>query len=170
MAKITLKGQTFHTIGDLPKKGAKAPDFHLLNHDLAEKSLKDFAGKRKLLYALISVDTSVCSASSKKLNEFAKKHPELVILVISADLPFALKRFCAAEGTKNIITLSTMRDKGFGERYGLTLKDGPLAGLLARAILVLDEKDTVQYVELVPEIAQEPDYEPAFQALLKIYE
>lgn len=168
MAKVTLKGSTIHTKGDLPKKGTKAPDFHLLDQDLIEKSLKDFAGKRKLLYALISVDTSVCSASSKKLNEFAKKHPDLAILVISADLPFALKRFCAAEGTKNIITLSTLRDKEFGERYGLTLKDGPLAGLLARALLVLDEKDTIQYIELVPEISQEPNYESAFDALVKV--
>lgn len=165
MAKITLKGNPVHTSGELPIKGSIAPEFQLVNQDLENKSLKDFTHKKKLLYIVPSLDTSVCSTSSKKFNEFAKKHPNYVFLVISADLPFAQKRYCGAEGVHNVITLSMMRNKDFALHYGILIKDGPLAGICARAVLVLAENNTVQYSQLIPEITQEPDYDHAFKAL-----
>lgn len=166
MAKVTLKGSSIHTNGDLPAKGSKAPNFHLVDQDLGEKSLKDFAGKRKVLFTVPSIDTGVCSTSAKKLNTFAKEHTQFFFLVASADLPFALKRFCAAEGAKNIVTLSMMRSKDFAKDYGILIQDGPLAGICARSVLVFDEHDKVLYTELVPEITHEPDYDKAFHALL----
>lgn len=165
MATITLKGNEIHTAGDIPVVGGKAPDFHLTNGDLQEVSVADFAGKKKLLNIFPSIDTPVCAISTKKFNDYAREHEDTVMLMISADLPFAQKRFCADEGLENVQTLSTMRAPVFAKNYGVELVDGPLRGLTARAVVVLDENNTVLYSELVPEIAQEPDYEAALKAL-----
>jgi thiol peroxidase len=167
MAKITLKSAPIHTSGELPKVGTKAPDFLLVDKDLKEHALKDFRGKRKILSIVPSLDTPVCSLSAKKFNEAMKKHPEAQVIVISADSPFAQKRVCDQDNLKNITTLSMMRSKDFAKNYGVLIQDGPLAGLCARAIVVLDEEDKVLYTELVPEITQEPNYEKALQALLQ---
>lgn len=165
MAKITLKGNPIHTNGNLPSIGAKAPDFQLVDGDLNNRSLKDYKGKRKILSIVPSLDTSVCSLSAKKFNEKIKSHPESVVLVISADLPFAQKRMCAAENVTNITPLSMMRNKEFAKAYGILIEDGPLAGICARAVVVLDENDHVMYTELVPEIAHEPNYDKALEKL-----
>jgi thioredoxin-dependent peroxiredoxin len=159
MAQITLKGKTFHTVGNLPAVGAHAPDFRLVNQNLEDVTLSQFKGKRTLMATVPSLDTSVCSMMTKHLNTIAQKHPTLAILVISADLPFAQQRFCGAEHIRHLTTLSMMRDKEFGKVYGILIKDGPLAGILARAVLVLDEQHRVSYSMLVSEIAQEPDYD-----------
>lgn len=165
MATITLKGNPIHTSGELPKTGTKAPDFKLTRGDLSDVSLKDFAAKRKLLNIVPSLDTPVCAASARRFNLDASNVPGAVILTISLDLPFAQGRFCEAEGIKEVVPLSELRGRAFGEAYGVRIVDGPLAGLLSRAIVVLDDKDTVVYTEQVPEIAQEPDYAKALQAL-----
>ncbi|MBI2743253.1 MAG: thiol peroxidase [Chlamydiales bacterium] len=166
MAKITLKGNPVHTSGELPAQGSVAVDFLLTDSSLKDRSLKEFQGKRKLISIVPSLDTPVCSLSTKKFNETAKKHPEVVFMVVSADLPFAQKRACETEKVENVLTLSMMRSKDFAKNYGVLLVDGPLAGITARAVLVLDEKNKVVYRELVPEIAQEPDYDKAIKALL----
>lgn len=158
MAEITLKGVPVHTAGHLPVIQTKAPDFRLVDRDLKDRSLQEFRGKRKIIGTVPSLDTSTCSLMTKHLNEFAKKHPNVVIITVSADLPFAQKRFCEGEGVHNTITLSMMRDKEFGKAYGVLIQDGPLAGILARAVFALDEKDHVLYVELVSEITKEPNY------------
>lgn len=165
MATITLKGSPIHTNGDLPRLGSKAPDFSLADATLANKSLADFRGKKKLLNIVPSLDTPVCAMSTKKFNEHAKSSTDTVMLMISADLPFAMNRFCTAENTQNVITLSMMRDRHFAKDYGVLIEDGPLAGITARAVIVLDENDKVKYTELVPEIGQEPDYGKALAAL-----
>jgi thioredoxin-dependent peroxiredoxin len=167
MAKITLKGTATHTNANLPALGSKAPDFVLTGGDLSNRSLKDYAGKRKLISIVPSLDTPTCSLSTKKFNEEIKAHPEVVALVVSADLPFAQKRACAVEGVVNVIPLSMMRSKQFAEEYGVLIQDGPLAGICARAVVVLDENNKVIYTELVPEISQEPNYTKALEALLK---
>ncbi len=167
MAQVTLKGKPVHTTGDLPKVHTKAPDFVLIDKDLKEHTLHEFQGKKKILTTVPSLDTGTCSIMTKHFNEIAKKHPNVAIITISADLPFAQKRFCEAEGVHNLLTLSMMRGKEFGQAYGLLIKDGPLAGILARAVLVLDEKDHVLYTELVPEITQEPNYHKAAEHLGK---
>lgn len=164
MAKITLKGNPIHTNGDLPSSG-KAPDFKLVGSDLAEVTLANFAGKKKLLNIVPSLDTPVCATSTKRFNEFAKANKDVVMLMISADLPFAMSRFCTAEECANVIPLSMMRSRGFAKEYGVLIEDGPLAGITARAVLVLDENNNIVHSELVPEIAQEPDYESAIKAL-----
>lgn len=166
MAKITLKGNPIHTNAELPKVGSKAPNFSLVDSTLADKTLGDFTGKRKILYTVPSLDTPVCSLSSKKFNEKVASHPELVMLVVSADLPFAQARICGAESLKNLHTLSMMRSKEFAMDYGVAIMDGPLAGLSARAVLVLDKDDKVLYAELVSEVASEPNYEKALAAAL----
>ncbi len=167
MAETKFKGHPVHTVGNIPNLHMKAPDFRLVDKDLKERTLHEFQGKRKLLSTVPSLDTGTCSTMTKHINEFAKKHPNFVFLTISADLPFAQKRFCEHEGVHNVITLSMMRDKEFGKSYGLLIQDSPIAGLLARSVLVLDEKEHVLHVELVPEITQEPNYHKAFEALLK---
>jgi thiol peroxidase len=167
MAQITLKGNPIHTNGNLPAVGAKASDFTLVDGDLNNRSLKDYKGKRKLLSIVPSLDTSVCSLSTKKFNEKIKSHPEVIVLVVSTDLPFAQKRICGAEGVANITPLSMMRSKDFAKDYGVLITDGPLAGICARSVVVLDENDKVVYTELVPEIAQEPNYDKALEALLR---
>ena len=165
MATITLKGNPINTNGDLPKVGSRAPYLKLVAEDLSDKELADFKGKKKLLNIVPSLDTSVCALSTKKFNDFAKTRDDMVVLIISADLPFAMKRFCGNEGLSNVIPLSMMRGRNFAKEYGVLIQDGPLAGLTARAVVVLDERDNVIYTELVPEIAQEPDYEKALAAL-----
>lgn len=164
MADITLQGNPFHTSGELPKTGAAAPDFKLTGSDLSEKGLADFAGKKKLLNIVPSLDTPVCAISTKKFNDYAREHDDTVMIVVSADLPFAQQRFCGNEGLKNVVPLSTFRS-GFGTDYGITIEDGPLAGLTGRAVVVLDTDNTVRHVELVKEIGHEPDYEAALKAL-----
>ncbi len=165
MASLTLKGSETHTNGDLPGVGAQAPDFRLVDATLRDRTLANYRGKKKLLSIVPSLDTTVCATSAKRFNELAKKFEEVEFLVISADLPFAQKRFCTSENLRNLRTLSMMRSKHFAKDYGLLLQDGPLAGLTARAVLVLDEAGQVIYRELVPEIAQEPDYDRAADAL-----
>ena len=167
MTKITLKGSEIHTNGELPKVGASAPNFSLVDSALGDRSLNDFKAKRKILSIVPSLDTGVCATSAKKFNAAISKHPEITLLVISADLPFAQKRFCELGNLKNLTVLSMMRNKDFAKNYGVLIQDGPLAGLCARAIVVLDDKDKVVYTELVPEIAQEPNYDKALQAAFK---
>ena len=165
MAQITLAGNPIHTNGELPKVGSAAPDFKLQDADLKDLSLADFKGKKKLLNIVPSLDTPTCALSTKKFNEQATKHGDTVILIVSADLPFAQKRFCSAENTDKVKTLSTMRSRNFSKDYGVLITDGPLAGITARAVVVIDENDKIVYTELVPEIKQEPNYERALAAL-----
>ncbi|NDD58678.1 MAG: thiol peroxidase [Chlamydiae bacterium] len=165
MTQITLKGNPIHTHGSLPATGSIAPNFLLVDKDLKEKSLSDFSG-RKLLYIVPSLDTPVCSMSTKKFAEQAAIHNHVHILLISYDLPFAQKRVCGAEGITNIHTLSLMRSDNFAEEYGVKIQDGPLAGLCARAVVVLDEHNRVLYTEMVSEITNEPNYSAALEAAL----
>lgn len=165
MATITLKGNPIHTNGELPKSGAPAPDFKLTAADLSDKALADFAGKRKVLNIFPSIDTPTCAMSVRQFNQRASALKDTVVLCISADLPFAQKRFCAAEGLSNVVTLSMMRDRHFAKDYGVLLQDGPLAGLTARAVVVTDANNKVLHHELVSEIANEPDYDAALKAL-----
>jgi thioredoxin-dependent peroxiredoxin len=166
MATVTLRGNPVKTSGELPATGSKAPDFKLANTDLKDISLADFAGKKKILNIYPSVDTPTCATSTRKFNEKINGVSDAVVICISADLPFAFKRFCAAEGLKNVQTGSTsMRHSDFAKKYGVELLDGPLAGLLARSIVVLDANDKVVHTELVKEIADEPDYDAALKAL-----
>ena len=164
MAQVTLKGNPIHTNGDLPAVGAKAPDFKLTGGDLKDVTLADYRGKRKVLNIVPSLDTSVCATSTRKFNERAGKLANTVVLVVSADLPFASKRFCTTEGLQNVVPLSLMRDKNFAKDYGILIQDGPLQGICARAVVVLDENDKVVHRQLVPEIGQEPDYDAALKA------
>jgi thiol peroxidase len=165
MAQVTLKGNPIHTNGELPKVGATAPAFKLTGGDLKDVTLADYKGKKKILNIVPSLDTSTCATSTRKFNESAGKLPNTVVLVVSADLPFASKRFCTTEGLQNVVSLSLMRDKNFAKDYGVLLQDGPLAGICARAVVVLDENDQVKYTQLVPEIGQEPDYDKALAAV-----
>ena len=165
MATITLRGKEIHTAGELPRVGSKAPDFTLTDKDLRDVGLSEWTGRKKLLSIFPSIDTPICALSTKKFNEYAREHEDTVMLMISADLPFALGRFCNSERLANVVSLSSMRNRDFGEDYGVLIEDGPFAGLLARAIVVLDENDTVVHSELVPEIGQEPDYVAALKAL-----
>ena len=165
MATITLQGNEIHTNGDLPKVGDNAPDFSLVNAELGDVTLATYKGKKKLLSIVPSLDTPVCATSTKKFNETAKEKPDSVFLMIAADLPFAMSRFCTAEGTDNVIALSMMRSRKFAKDYGVLIEDGPLAGITARALVVIDENDKVVHSELVPEIAQEPNYDAALATL-----
>ncbi|HET9570930.1 MAG TPA: thiol peroxidase [Bacteroidales bacterium] len=166
MATITFKGGPVKTSGSLPAVGSKAPDFCLTGADLVDVSLANYAGKRVVLNIFPSVDTGVCAASVRQFNKVVGNMSNTVVLCVSVDLPFALSRFCGAEGLTNVVTLSELRARKFGEDYGLRMVDGPLAGLFSRAVVVLDESGKVIYTEQVPEIAQEPDYAPVV-ALLK---
>jgi thiol peroxidase len=165
MANVTLRGSPIHTNGDLPAVGSKAPDFKLTAGDLKDVSLADYAGKRKVLNISPSLDTSVCATAARKFNEAAGKLGNTVILLVTADLPFAAKRFCTAEGLQNVIPLSVMRDKEFAKGYGVLLVDGPMAGLCARSVVVLDEANKVIHAQLVAETVDEPDYAAALAAL-----
>jgi thiol peroxidase len=165
MATITLKGNPIHTSGSLPAVGSLARDFVLVDAGLNDVTLATYAGKKKLLNIVPSLDTPVCAVSTRRFNAAAKDHPQAVFLMVSADLPFAMSRFCSAEGTNNVITLSLMRGRDFARDYGVLIEDGPLAGITARAVVVLDAADKVVYTQLVPEIAEEPDYDLALAAL-----
>jgi thiol peroxidase len=165
MATVTLRGKEQHTCGELPVAGEKAPGFVLTSAALKEVSLADFAGKKKLIYTVPSLDTPVCANTTKLLNEKMADYPQALALIVSADLPFAQGRFFGAEKLKNIIALSMMRSKQFAEDYGVLLVDGPLAGLTARAVIVLDEQDRVLYSQWVKEIADEPDFTEALATL-----
>ena len=167
MAKITLKGNPISTAGSLPAVGSKAPDFKVTKADLSEVGLKDFAGKKLVLNIFPSVDTGVCAASVRRFNAEAATLADTVVLCVSADLPFAQKRFCGAEKLDGVVTASEFRDRGFGDAYGVRIVDGGLKGLLSRAVVVVDPGGKVVYTEQVPEIAQEPDYQGALDALKK---
>jgi thiol peroxidase len=165
MSTVTLAGNPINVAGSFPRKGDRAPDFALTNEDLADVGLSNYAGKRKVLNIVPSLDTPVCATSTRVFNGRAGDVPNTVVLVISADLPFAMSRFCAAEGLKNVETLSTFRTRDFLDKYGVNITEGPLRGLTARAVVVLDENNKVIHSELVPEIKQEPNYEAALAAL-----
>ena len=165
MASVTLHGDEMHTNGELPALGSQAPAFSLVNDKLEQVGLEQYAGRNKLLNIVPSLDTPTCAVSTRKFNEHAAQHPKAVILVVSADLPFAQSRFCSAEGLENVVTLSMMRSRAFAKDYGVLLVDGPLAGITARAVLVLDGEDRVLYTQLVGEIGDEPDYHSALAAL-----
>jgi thiol peroxidase len=164
MARITFKGNPVDTAGDLPKQGTRAPDFKLVDTNLAEVTLASYAGKKKVLNIFPSVDTGVCATSVREFNKRAAQKGDTVVINISADLPFAHKRFCGAEGIQNVVSASTFRS-GFAKDYGVEMKNGPLAGLCSRAVVVLNQENQVVYAEQVPEIAQEPNYDQAMAAL-----
>lgn len=166
MAKISFKGNPVNTVGELPETGVKAPDFSLVKSDLSEATLSDYKGKYVVLNIFPSLDTSTCAASVRRFNKDAAGKDNTVVLGISADLPFASGRFCTAEGIDNVITLSTFRDNSFGTKYGVLMTDGPLKGLLARSVVVVNPQGDVIYKELVSEIAQEPDYNSAINSIV----
>ncbi|MEO8003425.1 MAG: thiol peroxidase [Betaproteobacteria bacterium] len=165
MTIVTLKGNPVSVAGNLPKKGEGAPDFSLTDKDLGDVSLKSYANKRKVLNIVPSLDTPTCQQSTRVFNQKASSANNAVVLVVSADLPFAMSRFCSTEGLNNVVTLSTFRGRDFHARYGVDITDGPLKGLTARAVVVLDENNKVLHSELVPEIANEPNYEAALDVL-----
>jgi len=165
MASITLKGNPINTIGTLPAAGSKAPAFAGVKTDLSECSLAELAGKKVVLNIFPSIDTGVCAMSTTRFNKEAGSLENTVVLCVSVDLPFALGRFCGAEGLDAVVPVSTFRNPEFGSSYGVTIVDGPLAGLLSRAVVVVDESGTVVYSEQVPEITQEPNYDAALAAL-----
>lgn len=165
MATVTLKGNPVSVGGSVPAMGSAAPGFRLTGGDLKDVSLHDYAGKRKVLNIFPSIDTATCATSTRKFNEKASGLSNAVVLCISADLPFAMSRFCVAEGLKNVVTLSTFRAHGFARDYGVAIENGPLAGLCARAVVVLDANNQVLHAELVKEIADEPNYDAALKVL-----
>lgn len=165
MATITLQGAPIHTSGELPKAGTTAPAFTLVDGKLNDVSLASFKGKKKILSIVPSLDTPVCAVSTQRFDEYAQKNPGTVVIIVSADLPFAQSRFCESAKTTRVVTLSMMRNRHFATDYGVLIQDGPLAGITARAVAVLDGDDRILYTELVPEIAQEPNYQDAIAAL-----
>jgi len=165
MTQVTLGGNPIEVAGQFPSKGQTAPAFSLVAKDLSDKTLADFGNKRKVLNIVPSLDTPTCATSTRKFNEAASQLENAVVLVISADLPFAMARFCTTEGLDNVVTLSTMRGREFLNQYGVEVKTGPLVGLTARAVVVLDENNQVLHSELVPEIKDEPNYDAALAAL-----
>lgn len=167
MAKTAFKGQPVELTGEFLQVGDLAPDFHLTKSNLGGLYLKDLRGKNVVLNIFPSLDTSVCATSVRKFNEIAAQLPNTVVLAISKDLPFAHQRFCTTEGIKNVITLSDFRTSDFGENYGVLMEEGPLYGLLARAVVVIDPEGKVIYTELVPEIGIEPDYDAVLKVLKK---
>ena len=166
MAEITFKQTPVNTCGNLPKVGEQAPDFKLVKADLSEATLSDYKGKNVILNIFPSLDTGVCAQSVRQFNEKATGKDNTVVLGISADLPFAAGRFCSMEGIENVVALSNFRDTEFGDKYGLRMVDGPLKGLLARAVVVVNPDGKIIYEELVPEIAQEPDYDSAINSIV----
>lgn len=165
MAEIMLKGNPIHTIGELPETGTQAPDFKLTKTDLSDVSLSDFKGKRVILNVFPSLDTAVCATSVRRFNQEAARLQNAEVLCASDDLPFAHNRFCETEGIEGVTSVSELRNRDFGSDYGLRIVDGPLAGLLSRAVIVIDESGKIIYTEQVPEIAQEPDYQSAIDVL-----
>ena len=162
---ITRAGEPITVNGCFPRKDDVAPAFSLVAKDLSDVTLATFAGKRKILNIFPSIDTPTCATSVRQFNARANDLPNTVVLCVSADLPFAQSRFCGAEGLDNVVTLSTLRGRAFHEAYGVDIANGPLAGLTARAVVVLDENDRVIHAELVSEIKNEPDYAAALAAL-----
>ena len=167
MSTVNLGGEAVNVAGNFPRVGDVAHSFMLVDKDLKDISLAQFHGKRKVLSIVPSVDTPTCAESTRKFNAAANDLPNTVVLVISADLPFAQARFCGVEGLKNVITLSTLRGRDFHKDYGVLITDVPLAGLTARAVIVLDENDKVLHAQLVAEITHEPDYDAALKVLKK---
>lgn len=165
MASITFKGNKIHTSGELPAVGTKAPEFQLTATDLSTKSLSDFSGKKVVLNIFPSIDTGVCAQSVRKFNEEASKLENTVVLCVSKDLPFAQGRFCGAESLNDVVTLSEFKDENFSKAYQVKITEGPLEGLMSRAVVIIDETGNVIYTEQVPEIGQEPDYESAIAKL-----
>lgn len=165
MATVTLKGNAINTKGNLPAVGNKAPDFKLTATDLSEKSLNDFKGHKLVLNVFPSIDTGTCAQSVRTFNQKASALKNTKVLCISKDLPFAMARFCGAEGLENVVSLSDFRDGNFGEAYGLTFVDGPLKALHSRCVVVIDENGTITHTEQVGEIVDEPNYEAALAAL-----
>lgn len=165
MASVTLKGNTIHTSGELPKVGSKAPDFTLTTTELGSKTLEDFKGQNLILNIFPSVDTGTCAQSVRTFNEKASSLENTKVLCISKDLPFAQARFCGAEGLENVVNLSDFKDGNFGKSYGLDFVDGPLEGLLSRCIVIVNPEGEVSYTEQVAEIVDEPNYEAALKAL-----
>ena len=165
MATITLGGNPINTSGSLPAVGSKAPDFNLVKNDLSTTTLADFAGSKLVLNIFPSIDTGTCATSVRTFNAKASALENTKVLCISRDLPFAQKRFCGAEGLENVINLSDFKEGSFGKQYGLTIVDGPLAGLHSRVVIIVDENGVVKYTEQVSEIANEPNYNAALAAL-----
>jgi thiol peroxidase len=165
MAKTAFKGNPVTTSGNLPKNGTKAPEFSLVKSDLSSISLSELKGKKLILNIFPSLDTSVCATSVRKFNQLAAGKDNVKVLAISKDLPFAHGRFCSTEGITNVVTLSGFRDEKFGKKYGILMKDGPLAGLYARSVVAIDESGKIIYSQLVPEITTEPDYDAALKAI-----
>ena len=165
MAETAFKGTPVALAGEIPQPGAVAPDFRLVGKDLSDVALKDYTGKTVILNVFPSIDTQVCAMSVRKFNAEIANFDNAAVICVSADLPFAHGRFCGAEGLDHVITASTFRSPDFGEAYGLRIADGPLAGLMARAVLVIDGQGKVAYAQLVPDISQEPDYETALACL-----
>jgi thiol peroxidase len=164
MAEITFRGNPIHTVGELPAVGSPAPAFTLTGLDLSDISVVDFAGKNLVLNIFPSIDTAVCASSVRTFNERAAALDNTAVLNVSADLPFAMGRFCGAEGIENVQSASVFRSD-FGDTYGVKIADGPLAGLMSRAVVVVNSDGVVSYTEQVPEIGQEPDYDSALAAL-----
>ena len=165
MSEIKLKGNIIHTSGEMLSAGIEAPEFKLTRNDLSDVTLAEFKSSRVILNIFPSLDTSVCAASVRRFNAMAEKLPGTYVLCISADLPFAQARFCGAEGLNNVETLSIFRSLEFGEKYGVKIVDGPMRGLLARAVIVIESDGKIGYSQLVPEIVEEPDYEAVFEYL-----
>lgn len=166
MAIVTLKGSIINTLGSLPKKGSKAPEFQLTKNDLSRVTLADYAGSRVVLNVFPSVDTGTCAQSVRQFNTEAAELDNTIVLCVSKDLPFAQARFCGAEGIANVEMLSDFKDGNFGKSYQLEFTDGPLAPLHSRAVVVVDEAGTVLYSEQVPEIVDEPNYKAALESLM----
>lgn len=164
MAEITLNGTPCRTSGELPRVGQKAPDFRLVDAKLADATLATFAGKTKIVSIVPSLDTSVCAASTRKFSERLAGRADAVLLVVSADLPFAMRRFCSAEKLANVVALSMMRGRAFAKDYGVLVVDGPFEGVTGRAVVVIDRDDRVTHAQLVREIGDEPDYDAALAA------
>jgi thiol peroxidase len=165
MSQVTLGGNPIEVAGTFPSAGAKAADFTLVGKDLGNLTLASFGGKRRVLNIVPSLDTPTCATSTRKFNEAAAGLDNTVVVVVSGDLPFAASRFCTTEGIANVVTASTFRSRDFAKAYGVDVTSGPLTGLTARAVVVIDENDTVLYSELVPEIKNEPNYDAALAAL-----
>ena len=165
MADITFKGTPVKTVGDLPELGQQAPDFRLTRTDMSDVTLSDLAGKKAILNIFPSIETTVCAESVRRFNAEAEKLDNTEVLCISRDLPFAHQRFNLAEGLDKVVSVSELRNLDFGGQYGVRIADGPLAGLLSRAVVVIDENGRVLYTQQVPEIGQEPDYGPVLDAV-----
>lgn len=165
MAQTAFKGSPVQLSGELPQPGMDAPDFTLTRNDLSDVSLKEYAGKTVVLNIFPSIDTPVCAMSVRKFNAEIGKYDNAVVLCVSADLPFAHARFCGAEGLDHVVSASTFRNPGFGDAFGMRIADGPLAGLMARAVVVIDGQGKVAYTQLVDEISNEPDYDDALSCL-----